>query len=251
MKKILAITIGILIGLSSITYAAPKLVEAYLQNDFLIKVNGEFKYHPEGLKPLVYENRTYLPASFIAQLLGASTTYDNSTKTVSISTLPVTQIDSDERVAFENKIKELEERIKELESSTSETSNYTKLPARLSQSGYKFTLEGLTVRENGRDGRLHFTLKNEDADTGVKINSMITTIEANGKKYTASALYQENLDMDLFKWIRKNEQLQTFIPFSNLPEKDSDIKEMIVTIVLEVNETYPKTETLVFKVLND
>ena len=62
MKKSLLITLGLLLSLSSFSYAAPQVIETYLQNDFLIKVDGEFKYHPEGLRPLVYENRTYLPA---------------------------------------------------------------------------------------------------------------------------------------------------------------------------------------------
>jgi hypothetical protein len=36
-----------------------------------------------------------------------------------------------------------------------------------------------------------------------------------------------------------------------LPDEDKDIKEMTVTIFLEINETYPKKEKLVFKVIND
>lgn len=251
MKKLVAILVCVLVGISGVTYATPRVVEAYLQNDFVIKVNGEFKYHPEGLKPLVYENRTYLPASFIAQLLGASTTFDASTKTVNISTAPNETLEQLKIEEYEATIKKLEEKIEKLESSTQVSSNYSKLPARLTQNGYKLTLEGLSIRDDGRDGRLYFTLKNEDADTGVKLNALATTIEANGKKYTASAKYEENLDMNLLKWIRRNDELQTYIPFSDLPEEDTDINEMTITIHLEENETYPRKETIIFKVLND
>ena len=71
MKKCVAATLAILIGISSVAYGAPKTIETFEQPDFLIKVNDEFKYHPEGLKPLVYGDRTYLPAAYIAELLGA------------------------------------------------------------------------------------------------------------------------------------------------------------------------------------
>ena len=80
---------------------------------------------------------------------------------------------------------------------------------------------------------------------------MSTTIETNEQKYTASSQFQENIDLNLFKWIRRDEELKSYIPFSNLPDEDKDIKEMTVTIFLEINETYPKKEKLVFKVIND
>ena len=251
MKKILAITLGLLVGLSTFSYAAPKVVYAYLQNDFLIKVNGEFKYHPEGLKPLVYQNRTYLPASYIAQLLGANTTFDSATKTVSITSEELNNLDKTKLEEYENKIKELENEIKILKESNSSNSGYTKMPVRVTQDGYKLTLEGLSIRDDGNDGRLYLTLENEDADTGIKIDAMSTTIETNEQKYTASSQFQENIDLNLFKWIRRDEELKTYIPFSDLPEDDKEIKEMTIKIVLEINETYPKKETLTLKVIND
>ena len=78
-----------------------------------------------------------------------------------------------------------------------------------------------------------------------------TTIETNEQKYTASSQFQENIDLNLFKWIRRDEELKTYIPFSDLPEDDKEIKEMTIKIVLEINETYPKKETLTLKVIND
>lgn len=251
MKKILTITLGMTMLFGSLTYAAPKTVETYLQNDFLIKVNGEIKYHPEGLKPLVYENRTYLPAAFIAQLLGATTTFDSATKVVDINSKADSGLDQQEIENYEDKIKELEEKIEEMKGSSSADSNYTEFPARIAQNGYKFTLEGLSIREDGDDGRLYFTLENEDADTGVKIDALSTVIETSTDKYQASFQFQENLDRDLFEWLGREDELKTYIPFTKLPEEDKDIKNMTVTVFLETNETYPKTEKLVFKVIND
>ena len=251
MKRVLVVTLGIVMVFASLTYATPKTVETYLQNDFLIKVNGEFKYHPEGLKPLVYENRTYLPAAFIAQLLGASTTFDSATKVVNINSSTNSDLDQQEIKKYEDKIKELEEKIEKLEVSSSADSNYTKMPARIVQNGYKLTLEGLSIREEGNDGRLYFTLENEDADQRVKIDAMSTVIETSTNKYEASFQFQENLDRDLYKWIGREEKLNSYIPFTKLPEEDKEIKNMTVTIFLETNENYPKTEKLVFKVIND
>ena len=251
MKKLLAITAGLLLALSSIAYATPAIVETYLQNEFLIKVDGEIKYHPEGLKPLVYQNRTYLPAAYIAQLLGASTSFDSANKTVNINSSNQSNIDQTKVNEYEKRIKELENEIKILKQNTAISSDYTKMPVRITQNDYKLTLEGLSIRDDGRDGRLYFTLENEDADTGIKIDAMSTTIETNEQKYTASSQFQENIDLNLFKWIRRDEELKTYIPFSDLPEDDKEIKEMTIKIVLEINETYPKKETLTLKVIND
>ena len=103
MKKCVAATLAILIGISSVAYGAPKTIETFEQPDFLIKVNDEFKYHPEGLKPLVYGDRTYLPAAYIAELLGAKVYFNPSTKVVDI-----TMQSNDE---YETRIKELENEV--------------------------------------------------------------------------------------------------------------------------------------------
>ncbi|WP_313016326.1 stalk domain-containing protein [Acetoanaerobium noterae] len=250
MKKILAATFGIIIGLTSLTYAAPTIVETYLQNDFLIKVDGEFKYHPEGLKPLVYENRTYLPAAYIAQLLGASTTFDSQTKTVNIVSKSQSDENEDEILEYENRIKELEEKIKKLESSTSTSSDYSKLPVRITKNGYKLKLEGFSIDDDEGDGRLYFTLENDDVDTGLKINIMATTIEADGITYKAAARDSSFVDLKSFNWIELDDDMSTYIPFKDLP-KDNDIKEMTITVEIQTNQYQPKKEYVTFKVVND
>ena len=250
MKKILAVMFGLMIGFTSMGMAEPSTVESYLQNDFVIKVDGEFKYHPEGLKPLVYQNRTYLPASFIVQLLGGSTTFDSSAKTVNIISKPEITLDQDKITEYETKIKELENKIEKLESSAQVTSDYVKVPTSISQNGYRMTIEGIAVREEGRDGRLYFKLKNNDIDTKVKLNAFATTIEVDGEVYNASANFPEDLNMDLFKWLKINDEIQGYIPFSKLP-KEEDIKNMIITIVVEKNEANTQNDTLVFKVSNN
>ena len=170
---------------------------------------------------------------------------------MSITSEELNNLDKTKLEEYENKIKELENEIKILKESNSSNSDYTKMPVRVTQDGYKLTLEGLSIRDDGNDGRLYFTLENEDADTGIKIDAMSTTIETNEQKYTASSQFQENIDLNLFKWIRRDEELKTYIPFSDLPEDDKEIKEMTIKIVLEINETYPKKETLTLKVIND
>ena len=41
---------------------------------------------PKSEEPLVYQNRTYLPAAYIAQLLGASTSFDSANKISAVTT---------------------------------------------------------------------------------------------------------------------------------------------------------------------
>lgn len=253
MKKIKSSALILLSGIlvtSGIAFAAPSAIQAFLQPDFRIKINNEFKYHPEGLQPIVYQDRTYLPAAFIAEQLGAGVKFDSATKVVSItSDLNTDQDNTKEIEAYKIKIADLEQRIKDLESKSSSSSDFAKLPARKTQNGYSITLEGLSVRD-GNDGKLYFNLENKSVDTSVKIKPLSTKIEINGKEYMAGETFTDSLDTKLFNWVKRDDEIESFIPFRNLPE-EKDINEITVTMVVETNEYLPTKETITFKVLND
>lgn len=252
IKKIMGLVLGTTILASSIGFAAPEAIQAFNQPDFTIKVNGLTQVHPEGLKPVVYNNRTYLPAAFIAELLGAKVSFNSDTKTVSI------EEDNNDVILSQEKIKEYELEIEKLEleieklkhekSSVSDNQSYSKLPARTTKDGYSIDIEGLSVREG--DGRLFVTLKNTSADYDIKLKPIDTIIEIDGTKYTSESTISDSIGPELFKWIKRGDTLNAVIPFRKLPE-DKDIDKMTITIFLETNSINPKTSSIEFKVIND
>lgn len=82
--------IGLAIAISACSFAAGahasdglKKVEAYLRNDFQVRVNGEVLKLDSA--PLVYNNRTYLAVSDIGLALNAEVEWNGATKTVFVN----------------------------------------------------------------------------------------------------------------------------------------------------------------------
>lgn len=251
IKKIMGLVLGTTILASSIGFAAPEAIQAFNQPDFTIKVNGLTQVHPEGLKPIVYNNRTYLPVAFIAELLGSKVSFDSDNKTVSIDEDKSELILAKEKIEkYEKEIQDLNSEIEKLKLETSESSsqNYSKLPTRATQDGYSLSVEGLSVREG--DGRLFVSLKNTSAESGVKLKPLDTILEFDGTKYKSEPTISDSVGPELFQWVKRGDTLNAVIPFRNLPD-DKDIEKMKITIFLETNSRFPVTSFMEFYVIND
>ena len=245
MKKCVAATLAILIGISSVAYGAPKTIEAFEQPDFLIKVNNDFKYHPEGLRPIVYKDRTYLPAAYIAELLGAKVYFNPSNKVVDIT------VQSNEE--YETRIKELENEVlklkNELETKKEQqvtNANLKTFPVKVNKNGYEFTLSSFVVTDDN-DGRLYVELKNKSADVGARINVHETVLLVNGKKYSPQPNFDNDISTNFYEWLKIDEELENIIPFRNLPD-EKDIKTMKLTMVVSTNQLLPQPETYTFDI---
>jgi hypothetical protein len=85
-QKLSGLLIGTLVTTSFITgvFASEKIsaVKAYLNTALTVQVNGTVLQPKESdgsrIYPIVYNNRTYLPAKAIAESLGATVTYDGT-----------------------------------------------------------------------------------------------------------------------------------------------------------------------------
>lgn len=248
-KKIISLTLGFSLLLPVITVAQPVLVQSYIRQDFRLNVNGEDISSPEGLHPLIYQDRTYLPVSFIAQILGAEIAFNQNNKTIYIS---------NDNKNSNNGVEDLKEKIEALKNEVEilqtkldnyETKTLSRLPIRRSKDGYELQIEGLSVRDRG-DGRLYVNLRNIEANSGVYISVLETTITIDGEVYKAQPTIQDTIDMDFYKWLYVDESINSYIPFANLP-KESAINEMIIEIKVVTNQSNPKVETWQFEVLND
>lgn len=83
-KMIIGLTLGMLIGSTSVALAAPSTVQAIVAK-FTITVDGQ----KQTLKtnPLIYNGTTYLPVREVAGMLNADvTSFDNKTKKIELKT---------------------------------------------------------------------------------------------------------------------------------------------------------------------
>lgn len=67
--------------------AADQTVSTYLSS-FKFKFNGVEKQLPEGYAVLNYQNRSYVPARFVAESMGGNVEFDAATGTVSVQAPP-------------------------------------------------------------------------------------------------------------------------------------------------------------------
>ena len=122
LKKHKKLIIGIIIGLlcalpAGVLASTSAWVSALLAGDIAFQFDGQGEVLPAGYTVLLYENRTYVPARFVAERLGAAVGWDQETKTVKINTKPCAEclVLQKEKQALEKVVKEQEEKIKALE----------------------------------------------------------------------------------------------------------------------------------------
>ena len=126
-KLITGIIIGLLCTLSAGVLAsapAKAFVSALLDADIAFQFDGQRQVLPEGYTVLTYDNRTYVPARFVAENLGAKVQWDGITKTVRINTIaePCAECQAlqKEKETLEQTVQEQKEKIKALEKEINE-----------------------------------------------------------------------------------------------------------------------------------
>ncbi|MCX7568719.1 stalk domain-containing protein [Tumebacillus sp. DT12] len=166
--------------------AADQTVNAYLSS-FKFKFNGVEKQLPEGYTVLNYQNRSYVPARFVAESMGGNVEFDVATGTVNI------HANSNEQNKQEIKdlvgiadvyrrLGDLEDHLDELNSSLS-----------LAWTGveYRYTTEGLDLSKK----RHEFTTK-VMMDFATYTDSYFSTIggESNPHYKAIEPIYKKYLD---------------------------------------------------------
>ncbi len=77
---------GVFMGSVFLAQAAPlQAVTAYLADDVQFTFDGSNVQLPYGYTALTYEGRTYVPARFVAESLGAKVVWNEATGTVTIT----------------------------------------------------------------------------------------------------------------------------------------------------------------------
>ena len=83
---LLGLSLGLCLGTALPAFGQPvsEPIQAYLNHSYYFTFDGERTELPEDGHVLVYEGRSYVPARFVAEQLGATVTWHSDTKEIEI-----------------------------------------------------------------------------------------------------------------------------------------------------------------------
>lgn len=210
LKNIRHLMLGILIGamvmMSAQGFAAQQgmTVSALLVNHFTIEFDGIAKALPKGYNILLYEGRTYVPARFIAEELGAEVGWNESEKTVEI-TLPKPEPKP------EPKEDPAQEEV--------DSKSYKKLP--ITRRYQHMDITATAYIADGSDRRLFVSLENK-SDIPIQLRQFEVEVVADGQAYPMSEVNVFRMDARWFNDVRGDETLEGYIALPSSIPKDAE-----------------------------
>ncbi|SDJ84430.1 copper amine oxidase N-terminal domain-containing protein [Natronincola ferrireducens] len=191
----LGIIIGMMLMIPAVASASNTSITASLANHITMYFNGEAKSLPEGYDLLTYQGRTYTPARFVAEELGAEVDWDGKTHSIYITydekteeatddqrdepqekpqpkkdykALPLTKISPEAQVmlttvVLDNKATTV---YLEIEGRSNTPIQLRQSTAKLEVDGRVYTQEKLTNIVNPIDDRWYHDIRNEQRTSG-------------------------------------------------------------------------------------
>lgn len=204
---------GILIA-ATVTVSASNLVEVFLQDDVKIVMDGKTLPLPGDMHILNYQNRIYTPARHIAESLGGTIEYDQSTKTLNLTKPePITK----EVEVIKEVVKEVEVVVEKL--------TYNTLPVKQMQEDVELTVYGIDTILY--EPRVSFNLKN-DYFRPINFNFTESYIEVKGTRY--KAVNRADLINSIEPYTEKE---SVWVDFESFPK---DTKELKLVMGIDYNE---------------
>lgn len=209
----LCLAIGIVLTLSSGTlFAITKNVYATVSEQITFRFNDEVKELPDGYTVLSYAGRTYVPARFIAQELGAEVEWDEE-----IQTIFITSDVPEEEIADEIGEEEEESIIIKYD--------YEKLPLQEIKNDVIVTVNSITIDRD--QTRVYLKVRNL-GELPVQLIQTETKFVIDGDTHNQSELTENEryrYDQTWFNDIREDESREGLIKMPDIPK---DTEELIL-----------------------
>ncbi|MFZ5968853.1 MAG: stalk domain-containing protein [Bacillota bacterium] len=224
------ILIGSLFTMSAQVWADQymRAVSAYVNELVTFEFNGEQKKLPQGYEVLIYNDRSYVPARFVAEELGAKVDWDDVTKTIKFTSQPVKEQDNDNEKPKET----------DTSSDTSEPQvSYRELP--ISKHFQEMNLEVLSVvtedPEISSDAgtKIYVALENKER-IGLQLLQRETKIVVDGVDYSMEKVLPYKLDSRWYNDVTYDETEEGYILIPKIPK---DAKTMDLTLTVLKNDS--------------
>lgn len=230
----MGILIGITIMMSAVVFANSN-VAALLSSHVTFFFNGEKKVLPQGYEVLTYNGRTYTPARFVAEELGAEVIWDPVTESIFITYEEGTNEDTEVLPKMPDKeadqVAEKEETVDR---------NYQKLP--IYRAGYEAIV---TVTHVDLDTNATIIyLEIEGRNVPIQLNRGKSTMVVDGQIYGQSnqGRIVDPIDTRWYNDIREDEKVSGWIKFPAISENTKNM-----TVNLEIFRNDGSNETTEFE----
>jgi hypothetical protein len=249
-KQLLAgIIIGLLCALPCGALAkATQQVSAWAAEQISFVFDGEKKELPAGYTVLLYNDRTYVPARFVAEELGAEVDWLEEAQTVKITSLPCPAClereagQEDEGTGPEKpEIKEpVEEENKQPER------DYRKLPQTKVLHDMEVSVTLIVDDEVTKENysRVYVHIENK-GDTPLQLVQRQTRAIVDGEEYKTASVPDYKYPERWYHDIAPEQKDEGYVVLPFLPE---DAKEMLLELTILYNDVTQKTETVEFAI---
>lgn len=221
---------GIVIGATLIAPAisfANTSISAWLTNDIAIFFNGHQKTLPEGYEILVYNGRTYTPARFVAEELGAEVVWDEASRNIFISydKKPKEEVVDEKPIqeVVEEENQEKEEKQEKQEEEKQPQKNYRKLP--LSKSFHEAYVEVTVVHIDTNETVVYVEMEGRRENIPVQLNQMASKLEFGDTVYRPQDLKRSVNPIDT-RWyhdVREDDKITGWVKFPKIPEDTKNL----------------------------
>lgn len=239
ISKTKCLLIGILVGAAilgpSVSYANT-LISAWISDNITIYFDGQKKELPEGYQTLVYEGRTYVPARFIAEELGATVNWDDATRHIRIvsSKKDVDGLKAEIR-ELEGEIVKLEKKLEEQQAKEKQDvdgRDYRILPTSKTSADGKITITMIKIDDKETTVYLNFENRSQ---VPIQLNQSSAEIIVDGKtiKKTELTSVLSPFDARWYNDIKQDEEVDGWI---KLPPIAEDTKKLTFKVSVLKND---------------
>ncbi|MDW7671878.1 MAG: copper amine oxidase N-terminal domain-containing protein [Bacillota bacterium] len=241
---IMGLVLGIMLTLSlSPISAATDTISAFLRPGFQFFFDGEYAPLPEGQTVLVYEGRSYVPARFVAEQLGADVLWNEATRSIFITSPEPVVIEPEEP-----EVEEPEEEEPEEEETTQPSGNYRRLPVTQRLRDMEISIVEVMLPDEEYDpyytrlsGTRIFIEMENTGSSPLQIVQAETKAIVDGVEYFAKDISAAYRDTTWYSDVRRDDVVDGYLVIPLIPE-DSERMKLYVTIL---NNDYTQSTRVV------
>lgn len=226
--------VGTILSISVVSYGAPAQIDAFRNTAIKYFFDGKEVSLGEDYETIIYKNRAYVPARFVADNLGAKVDYNADSETINFK--------SPEPKIVE-KIVEIEKPIN-CEDQTKNPGTYVTLPYTVSEKNFDFKVKFLNDSDNNVTKIYVELTGKKDNKNNLSIDAYNAVLNTDDNEYKTSDLTPIFYDNRIFTTIKDEETLDSFLAFKPVSEKE---KEFRLRVVVKESGSENKTHNIDIK----
>lgn len=239
-KTLIGIVTSGLLVLSGTALSMNQTISAIIDDRVSFQFNGAEKGLPDGYEVLNYNDRTYVPARFIAEELGADVSWDDSTRTINITKIKDEQTDKEDDVKVPDN-----ENQEQNEQPDGEAPK--KLPlSKVTDQGVLVTVKSINAKQQGLTSLVLKVTNTTDIPVSLEQDKMY--LEVDGQKYKSNRFVSDwtYIGADDEDDDNNDNSAEAFAYFPGLP-RDTESAKLSLEI-RDVEGNNPESVTLDFNI---